>query len=1010
MRIFDLFLIFIIPQFLFAQYNPVIIGVEQGLSQSAVRSIAQDSEGFLWIATWDGLNRYDGHTFVNYNHNPGSKSSLSNNNLIHLTFDGTDRPWVTAISGEINLLNKRTNTFSLLRDKQGKPLTANYNGFPVNFDDAHMVFLSPSGVILTRTSDLVSTKLIEVKKNEFTNMNGKVLAVFHTEKDLLLVNNLRKVTKIPLEFRIIFTSTLKNDVVLMLSSTGELYEFNTIKLELKRVTKLLASNAPLSFTGYEIHTDRRGIVRIATSEGLFSLDREKRIFQKLTPGEEKEKVRINGQVYAISEDYIGNIWVGTYSGLIKMEKTGGVFYNYPDGDNPGINPQVDRITSMLPLSDSKCLTGTTHGFYTLDEKSGRFRRHQNILPGFDEVLVYKLLRDNKGDILAGTKKGLLKLEFTGDNLKAKVIRFSGSPEKEEWINRVTSITEGDDGVLWVGTINGLIKYSPGSGEQTIYNFDADFGNEGDTYILSLYFDDGILWVGTNSEGLLRINTSDMTHTRFSTYGKGAQKLSNDKIMAIHKDKTGRIWLATMGGGINILELNSINVKIISTSDGLANNSVYGILEDKPGNIWVSTNKGLSRIDSHTLKPRNYTHSDGLVSNGYNQFSYLKGRDGKFYFGGSGGITVFDPEKMIPNPVKPKVALTDFRIFNNPSLERIINKEVELDYDENFLSFEMAALNFEDPAYNEYQWKLEGLTDQWVHAGKRRTVDVSNIAPGSYQLIVKAANREGVWSEETLLAKIEVIPPFWKTAWFAILATLLMLSLVVFISVITVRRKMKREIEELEREKMILMERNKTRDRIARDLHDDLASTVSGAGLYMQSATSVLGEDEEAAMTMIKKSASLLQEAEQAMRDIVWSVSPEYDSIENLVLRIRLLTRELCDAAGISFEFSKNGEFSLMLRDEIRRNLYLSTKEAVMNAVKHSGGNKIVVTIDSSSDAISIMVRDNGTGFRMETKAEKLGGNGLKNIRKRCDEIGAKAEITSTEGTGTTVLIDYKIKN
>lgn len=222
--------------------------------------------------------------------------------------------------------------------------------------------------------------------------------------------------------------------------------------------------------------------------------------------------------------------------------------------------------------------------------------------------------------------------------------------------------------------------------------------------------------------------------------------------------------------------------------------------------------------------------------------------------------------------------------------------------------------------------------------------------------------------------------------------------------------MKREIEELEREKMILMERNKTRDRIARDLHDDLASTVSGAGLYMQSATSVLGEDEEAAMTMIKKSASLLQEAEQAMRDIVWSVSPEYDSIENLVLRIRLLTRELCEAAGISFEFSKSGEFSLMLRDEIRRNLYLSTKEAVMNAVKHSGGNKIVVTIDSSSDAILIMVRDNGTGFRMETKAEKLGGNGLKNIRKRCDEIGAKAEITSTEGTGTTVLIDYKIKN
>lgn len=996
-------------QQIFCQYRPVFIGAEQGLSPSAVRSIQQDSAGFLWVATWDGLHRYDGHEFKSFNHAPGDSKSLSNNNLMNVTIDGIDRPWVTAVSGEINLLDRRTNRFSLLRDGKGKPLTAVFNGFPVKFDDNHMIFLSPDGVILTRISDLTSVKLPEVKKDQIKSQKAEVEAVFYSGKDLLLVDKLKRVERLPAGFEVVMTSGIKEGVVLLLSMSGELFEYDVLKGEFKKVVRVLSVATPASFNGYKLHIDGKGVVRIATSEGFFCLDKERRVFRELVPGETVEKTKFEGKVYTISEDYAGNIWTGTSSGLIKLEKQRGRFINYTGGDNSGFNPQADGITSMLDLSGSRILAGTTGGLYTLDIKTGRFTKNRNLPPGFEMVLVYRLFRDSKGDIWAGTKKGLLKMQYKGDKLSASAILFKSNPSVDEWINRAISITEDTEGHLWIGSTHGIIRYDLQSGDYKIFNYHADFGQEGDTYILSLLYDDGYLWAGTNSEGLLRINTGDMTHTRYSTQTNSPLRLNNDKIMAVHKDRKGNIWLATMGGGVNILGADLKIVKTITTSDGLANNTLYGILEDPSGNIWVSTNKGISKINPLTLKSRNYTNSDGLASSGFNQNSYLRGDDGKFYFGGTDGITAFNPLEMNPDTIKPKVALTDFRIFNKPSLDRIVNREVELNYDENFFSFEMAALNFENPAYNGYMWRLEGLTDEWVSSGNRRTVDLSNIPPGSYRLFVKASNREGVWSNETLLAKIVVIPPFWKTVWFQVLASLLVLSIVISVPVIFVRRKMRRKIETLEQENLIMSERAKTRDRIARDLHDDLASTVSGAGLYIQSANTLMGENDEAAKSMIGKSASLLQEAEQAMRDIVWSVSPENDSVDNLVLRIRLLAGELCEAAGIRFEFSKTSDTSIMLQDEIRRNLYLSVKEAVINAVKHSEADLISISISIDESGITIIINDNGKGFRMESQAEKLGGNGIKNIQRRCDEIGAEASISTGEGKGTKIEIHLKLK-
>ena len=989
---------------LFAQRKPVVIGVEQGLSQSTVKSIAQGPEGFLWIATWGGLDRYDGYSFKNYSQIPGDQSSLMNNNLVNVSIDGKGRPWVTSIDGKIAVLTSLSGKFTLLTGNSGDPLIAEWGCFPVRFDKNSMVFLSNTGVSLVSEQDLTTSILAEGKDISLP----EVVAAFPLGKFIYLIDKKKRVKKFEMEFVVTGISRVENGRFLFVGLNGELHEFNLKTGKSRKLLKLLNVKVPASYYTYQIHTDTKGFTRILTAEGFFLIDASMKPVQGLFPEGDESTFR-RGVVYSFYEDFFRNSWVGTGTGLIKVPGRKQIFQNHPaDGDLRSAIGQEMLIT-MQHIPGSKMLIGTSGGLYTFNPADQSFKKHAGIVPGEESVAIYCLFKDSKGGLWAGTKKGLLKLTLTGENLTTRVIRFNPPGGNEEWTSRILALAEAGNGDLWLGTVNGIVRYTPETGEYKSFYFPCDFGEEGQSYILSLYRDGGTLWAGTNSEGLLRINTSDMTYTRYSTRPESRLKLLSDKIMVITKDKEGNIWAGTMNGGINVISRDLRSVRYLTTQNGLTSNLVFGLLADNSGFVWASTTKGLVRIDHRSLKTRNYTKSDGVLSVDFNQNGYYAGADGKFYFAGSRGITVFDPKNVQRSGIIPKLALTDLKVLNEPALARLKNGELVLEHDENFFSFEMAAITFEDPEYSLYYWKLEGLTDEWVSAGNRRIVDVSNLPPGEYTLKAKASNGDDGWSGETVLARITVVPPFWMTAWFWIIAGLFLAGVIVMITYTLSRRRLNREIAELEKEKMITLERTKTRDRIARDLHDDLASTVSGAGLYMQSATNILGQDDETAKKMIEKSASLLTEAEQAMRDIVWSVSPQYDTVENLALRVRILTRELCEAAGIRFEFERSGDSSGIIGDEVRRNLYLSVKEAVLNAVKHSGADMIIIKVSTRPGNITIKITDNGRGFRMESQAEKLGGNGLTNIGKRCEEIGATSLIESSEGKGTTVTINCEIE-
>jgi signal transduction histidine kinase len=385
-----------------------------------------------------------------------------------------------------------------------------------------------------------------------------------------------------------------------------------------------------------------------------------------------------------------------------------------------------------------------------------------------------------------------------------------------------------------------------------------------------------------------------------------------------------------------------------------------------------------------------------------------------FFGGVNGFNSFFPDSVKDNPIVPKVVLTGFKKFDVPvelDEEVAITQEIHLTYEETVFSLEFAGLEYTSPGENRYAYKLEGVDRDWVYCGKRREARYTHLNPGRYLFQVKASNNDGVWNEKGLSLAIVVVPPFWQTWWFIGIMALVSAGtfggIVRFIST----QKLKKRIEQLEHEKALQEERMRTREQIARDLHDDLASTVGSASLFVESVKHHLKDAPTQAREFLNKTSSLLTEAEQSMSDIVWSVSPHHDTLESLLVRIRLQTSDVCRASGMQYEVTiPETDVALPLPGDVRRNIYLVFKEAINNAVQHSGAQSVRVSISYLGGVFEVAVVDNGKGIPSVPSVEKPSkrGHGLRNMRLRADEIGAEFEIVPSPGGGTTVRLRKRI--
>lgn len=792
------------------------ISTTQGLSSSTVNCIFQDSRGFMWFGTRDGLNRYDGVNVVVYKNEPDNGASLSDNFIKCLYEDANKNLWI-GTPYSLNRFNPACKRFT--RYDLHQPITA-----ITGFDNDNIWVATLGGGI----------QLLDIRK-------GTVKAYTHDAKNTSGLSS---------DSIHCFYRDAQNNLYAGTERGLNLYNPKTAAFQFYNIHEQINDCPIVSVSGNNQQQLWLGINGLGL--GLLNLtDRKFRLFTH----QDKNAGSLSGNlILQVQCDNKGSVWVGTVNqGLNLFDPATGSFIKYlPRPESPG---SLSNITASAIYSDiqGNLWIGTHRGgvnLYTgVSDKFKLFAEGlaENSLSYNDVKSFYE---DDKSNVWVGTDGGGLNLfnQKTGTFKRYK--NQPGNPASLS-SNSVQTIAQDGQGNLWVGTWGGgLNLLNPSTGQASRYR-----ANPKDAKAISSDFLQGTLldskgnfWVATYFGGLNLLDASTRQFTRVLTDPDGVTSFSGNNVVSIGEDHDGNVWFGTDDGGLNCYNLGSKrfshyfdedkkktdsrviftdskgrvwvgmaglylfdkarnNFNIYTQQCNLDVNFIKGIAEDAHQNLWVSTSDGLVKLDLNTGTCKKYNTYDGLQDMEFETNSYLKTRDGQMFFGGIKGFNTFYPDDIKTNSYVPPVYITNFQLLDksiepggrDSLLKQDISftKSITLNYNQSYITLSFVALNYIANRYNQYEYMLEGLDKEWIKAGLERKASYNNLPPGNYTFRVRAANNDGVWNKEGATVTIIVPPPFWLTLWFKILVALAMALIIYRIYSYSIN-KIKRKKEELER--------------------------------------------------------------------------------------------------------------------------------------------------------------------------------------------------------------------
>ncbi len=781
------------------------IGIEQGLSQSSVNVIFQDSRGFLWFGTQDGLNRYDGHIFKTYKPDPDVPYSLSDRWITAIVEDKEGYLWVATRLGGLNRYDPRTENFTHFLHNDGNPASLSDN-------HVNVLYLDKDDNLWVGTTK--GLDLFDRARNTFEHYGssqkegsaGKnITAIFQDHRGRFWVG---------MTTRGLNRFYPRNHMFVAYPNNPN----NPNSISYSHVTA--------------IAEDKNGVLWVGTRSGLNRFEPDTIRFDRFLHSESDATSIADNMINALYVDSTGNLWVGTAGGLDRLSTRGGGFVHYRNDPTYSKSLSYDSVISIHEDRGGVLWFGTYGGGVNkYDRQRDNFSYYRNNIKDPNTLsgsFITPIYVDREGYAWIGTSgAGLNRFNWVTN----QVTRYRHNPNDPNSIgsDMLLSISQDSDGMLWIGTAEGLDRFNPETSSFRHYQRDASNPDSlSANYVYSVYVDrqntvwvgtfsgldrfdrktetfihyrpetnnpyslsggivntiyedkEGNLWVGTFESGLNKFNrnTGQFTQYRFDSENK--QSLSNDSIQSISQDSKGRVWIGTAGGGLNLYHPETDTFTYYLEKDGLPNGVVYGILEDEEGHLWMSTNFGISRFDPEKQLFRNFDAGDGLQSNEFNSAAYAKGLRGELYFGGVNGLTIFQPANINDSPYLPQVALTsltqdDNPITTNSSVE--LTQNVILRWPQNSLEFEFAALNYSQPNKNQHAYMLQGFDTNWHFIGTKRDGRYTNLPGGQYTLLLKASNSDGVWNETPLRIYLTVVPPFWQTLWFRVLLGMIAVSAV-----------------------------------------------------------------------------------------------------------------------------------------------------------------------------------------------------------------------------------------
>ena len=792
-----------------------------------------------------------------------------------------------------------------------------------------------------------------------------------------------------------------------------------------------------------LREDEPGIVWVGTGAGLYRYDEHEDSFEFIPlRGPETSESDGRDQILDMEWDRSKRLWVGGFSALYCYDPHARHAARYTGLGSNLPSPNPSRIYAIYADPAEILWVGTWgEGLTRTNLHTERFGllRHSAHTPfAGGESAISAIYEDPEGTVWLGSQGNGVTL------VDAALKKFTHWDPAGLSGTRITAIAGDGAGNVWIASdYNALDWYNIRSRKMHHIRFPSH-GREATT-IFSLAPDGaGNLWIGTEAHGIYRLDLRRGTLEPFgpdnpdSTYHRirsawafhfdrtgdlwiggwafntslhrmdahggrvrsyGQPELSSAR--AIIDDGEGGFWVGTWGNGLTKFDPASGSLRNYTDRDGLPSRFVKGVLRDDHGNLWISTEKGLSRFTPATGVFRNYDIADGLQGNFFYSGSCFRGRGGRLYFGGSDGVNAFYPDSIRDVEYVAPVLLTEFRVFDHTRIfERslaLVN-QVELAHDENLVAFEYVALDYRAPARHRYSYMMDGVDGDWIQAGTRRYVSYTHLDPGRYAFKVKGTNSDGAWNPTPASMWVVVSPAFWQTWWFR-LGTALVLALLLY----AVYRYRLQHFLEMER----------TRSAIATDLHDDIGTSLTNIALFSDLARRDLAGGSPDVTRRLENISQVSRSLLDSMNDIVWSIKPENDALEQTILRMEDYAVELLSEKGIDLHVRIPDRFkALKLPMAARRNLFLIFKEAIGNVLKHSGATRVEVTISSGESGkrgpeLEVAITDNGTGFDPSPRRR---GNGLGNMELRARHLKGEVMLVSAPGRGTTVQIRLPVKS
>ncbi len=800
---------------------------EQGLSHDMVTAILQDRQGFLWFGTQDGLNRYDGYTFTVYRHLRSDPQSLASSTINALYEDRAGTLWVGTVAGldSFTGIGGRFTHHSAIppesigaiyQDDAGAlwvgtvgsglfrydPATGAVTAY--RHDPADPTSLSDNNV-LTIFQDRAGTLWVGTMYgglNALDPATGRFAHYRHDPTDptsltdgwVRVITQDRGTGEAALRPYLWVGTGVPNDPV-----SGGLNALDPATGRVIRYRHDPADPHSLSHNHVRaIYEDSTGALWVGTEDGLNLFDPATGRFTHYRHDPLDPHSLSRSDVSALYESRDGVLWVGMDGGGVN--KYARARQRFPRYAHDPLDPNSlgGPVVGALLLDHEGILWIGLHdrGLDRLDRATGRFT-HYTHDPADPDSLghnhVTALCEDHTHNLWVGTGGGLDRL----DRATGRFIHYVHDPADPYTIGpgAVKVIIESRDHTLWIGTEEPgtLNRFDPATGRFTRYQYDpsspSGFVN---TYGIRAIYEDraGDLWLGTYN-GLVHFDPRTGRFIQYRHDPENPDSLSHDFVWAIYEDETGMLWVGTHGG-LNRFDRATGRFTAYTVEDGLPNDAVVAVLgegdhEGRPY-IWLATmGGGVSRFDPRTETFKNYDVGDGLQSNQFVIGAYHRGRDGEIFLGGINGFNAFYPSDIQDNPHVPPVVLTGFRKFDQVvdlGLPLAEVREITLSYRDNFFSFEFAALDYTEPARNQYAYKLEGFDRDWVYCGTRRYAGYTNLPPDRYVFRVKGSNNDGVWNEAGVSVEVRITPPFWQTWWFRGLMAAVVLS--IGMSVYTVR--------------------------------------------------------------------------------------------------------------------------------------------------------------------------------------------------------------------------------